>query len=138
MGPNRRRYLAWLLLSAVFAVHITDEAATHFLDLWNPAVAAMGMPALQFAFPIWITLLALAVIGSLIASHWVRRGTWWTIPASYAFAALMFSNGAAHLIFAIHRHAWVSGSITSPLLLIASLNLWLSARASLTNSLTEN
>jgi hypothetical protein len=41
----------------------------------------------------------------------------------------MFSNGTAHLIFAIHRHAWVSGSITSPLLLIASLNLWLAARA---------
>jgi len=51
------------------------------------------------------------------------------IPASYAFAALMLTNGAAHLIFTIHRHAWVSGPITSPLLLIASLNLWLAARA---------
>lgn len=121
--------MAWLLLCAVLAVHIGDEAATGFLNLYNPAVTAMGLPALRFTFPVWITLLGLAVIGLLILSHWVRRGTWWTPTASYAFAFLMFSNAAAHLTFAMHRHAWASGAYTSPFLLAASVNLWIAAPA---------
>jgi hypothetical protein len=120
-----RPYGAWLLLCAVLAVHIADEASTRFLDLYNPAVVAMGYPALQFKFPIWTTLLALAVVGLLILSYWVRRGVWWTVHAGYVFAFLMLSNGIAHLFFSIHMHAWMSGAYTSPLLIAASLNLWI-------------
>jgi hypothetical protein len=127
MAPVRRRYFAWLLLCAVFAIHVADEASTGFLELYNPAVTAMGMPAVQFTFPVWITLLALAVVGFLILSYWVRRGTWWTVQASYAFSLLMFSNGIAHLIFSILKHAWMSGAYTSPLLVAASINLWIAA-----------
>jgi hypothetical protein len=127
VASNRRRYIAWLLLCAALAVHITDEAWTRFLDLYNPEVKAMGLPELQFSFPMWITLLGLAVVGLLIASHWVRRGTWWTIYAAYSFALLMFSNSAAHLIFSIYQHAWMSGSYTSPLLLAASAYLWIAS-----------
>ena len=127
MHSPRRRFLAWLLLCAALAVHIGDEAATGFLDLYNPAMAAMGLPGLELAFPLWITLLALAVAGLLILSYWVRRGTWWTIHAAYAFALLMFLNGAAHLIYSVHRREWMSGSFTSPLLLAASMNLWIAA-----------
>ena len=68
MDPERRRYIAWLLLCATFAAHVVDEASTGFLDLYNPAVAAMGLPALQVTFPVWITLLALAIAGLLILS----------------------------------------------------------------------
>ncbi len=124
---ERERFLAWLVLCAALAVHIGDEAATGFLNLYNPEVVAMGFPALQFAFAPWIILLALAVAGLLILSYWVRRGTWWTIHAAYAFALMMLSNAAAHLIFSVHRHAWMSGSYTSPLLLAASVNLWIAA-----------
>jgi hypothetical protein len=123
MYPERRRYIAWMLLCGVLAVHIADEASTRFLDLYNPEVAAMGLPGLQFTFPVWITLLALAVIGLLILSYWVRRGTWWTVHACYAFAFLMLANGAAHLSFSIYERAWMSGAYTSPLLVAAALNL---------------
>jgi hypothetical protein len=123
MCPERRRYIAWLMLCGALAAHIVDEASTGFLDLYNPAVTAMGLPALQFRFPVWITLLALAIAGLLILSYWVRRGTWWTVHAGHAFALLMFANGVAHLSFSIHRRAWMSGAYTSPLLLAASLNL---------------
>lgn len=108
-------------------MHVTDEAATRFLDLYNPAVRAMGLPSLQFTFPVWITLLALAVAGLLILSYWVRRGTWWTVQASYAFAFLMLANGVAHLSFSVYKHAWMSGAYTSPLLLAAAINLWIAA-----------
>ena len=123
MNPERRRYIAWLLLCAALAVHVADEASTGFLDLYNPAVTAMGLPALRFTFPVWITLLALAIAGLVILSYWVRRGTWWTVHAGYTFAFLVLANGIAHLSFSIHRHAWMSGAYTSPLLVAASLNL---------------
>jgi hypothetical protein len=105
-------------------MHIGDEAATGFLKLYNPAVVAMGMPSVQMAFPLWITLLGLAVAGLLILSYWVRRGTWWTLHAASVFAFLMFSNALAHLFFSIYRRAWMSGAYTSPLLLAASVGLW--------------
>jgi hypothetical protein len=111
------------MLCGAFAAHVADEASTGFLDLYNPAVAAMGLTALQFTFPVWITLLSLAIAGLLILSYWVRRGTWWTVHAGHAFALLMFANGIAHLSFSIHRRAWMSGAYTSPLLVAASLNL---------------
>jgi hypothetical protein len=128
--PERRRYIAWLLLCGVLAVHVTDEAATGFLNLYNPAVAAMGLAALQFTFPVWITLLGLAIAGLLILSHWVRRGTWWTVYASYAFSLVMLANGIAHLSFSIYRREWMSGAYTSPLLMAASLNLGIVTRLS--------
>ena len=125
MYPERSRYIAWLLLCGMLAVHVADEVSTRFLDLYNPAVAAMGLPELQFLFPVWITLLALAIVGLLILSYWVRRGTWWTVHACYAFAFLMLANGIAHLSFSIRERAWMSGAYTSPLLVAASLNLWI-------------
>jgi hypothetical protein len=110
--------LCWAL-----AAHVADEASTGFLDLYNSAVTAMGLPALQFGFPVWITLLALVIAGLLTPSDWVRRGTWWTVHAGYTFALLMLGNGIAHLSFSIHRRAWMSRAYTSPLLVAASLNL---------------
>jgi uncharacterized membrane protein len=123
MNPARRRYIAWLLLCGTLVAHVADEAFTGFLDLYNPVVATMGLSRLQFKFSVWITLLALAIIGLLILSYWVRRGAWWTVHASYVFAFLMLANGIAHLSFSIHMRAWMSGAYTSPLLVAAALNL---------------
>ena len=115
-------------MCAVLAVHIADEALTGFLDLYNPTVLAMRQrtPWLilpTFTFPVWISLLALAVIGLLILSHWVNRGLHWTVYASYAFAFLMFANAGAHLGFSIYKAKWMPGAYTSPLLLAAATNL---------------
>lgn len=116
-----------MALCAILAVHIGDEAANGFVDLWNPAVTAMGLGWLRMGFPVWIGLLALGVAGLLILSIWVRRGTWWTVHAAYIYALLMGSNAAAHLIFSIHRRTWMAGSYTSPVLLAASTALWMTA-----------
>jgi hypothetical protein len=127
MNSARTRFGAWLLLCAVLAVHIGDEAATDFLKLYNPAVTSMGWPGLRMTFPVWIGLLALGLAGLLILSVWVRRGTWWTIGAAYIFALLMASNALAHLIYSFHRGAWMSGSYTSPVLL--GVSTWLGVTA---------
>ena len=127
--PERGRYIAWLLLCVALAVHIADEAATGFLGLWNPEMAALGWRGLQMNFSVWIALLGLGVIGLLILSYWVRRGTWWTVHAGYAFSILMLSNGLAHLGFSMYERAWMPGSYTSPLLVAGSLYLWMAMRA---------
>lgn len=123
-----RVYQAWILLCAVLAVHIADEAFTGFLDLWNPTVRNMRQrtPWLiipTFTFPVWISLLALAVIGFLILSRWIGRDLRWTVYACYAFAAIMSANAIAHLAFSIYKSQWMSGSYTSPILLAASIHL---------------
>lgn len=123
--PERRRFIAWLALCAAFAVHIAEEASRHFLDLWNPEVTALGLGALRFTFPVWMTLMALAMLGFLILSYWVRRGTFWTPVAAYIFIFLMLSNGFAHLAFSIRERAWMAGAYTSPLLILASIYLWM-------------
>jgi hypothetical protein len=127
-----RVHQAWLLLCATFAIHIADEAFTGFLDLWNPTVRNMRQhtPWLilpTFTFPVWIALLALAVIGFLILSHWIGRDLRWTIYACYAFAAIMSANAIAHLGFSVYKSQWMSGSYTSPLLLAASIHLLVQA-----------
>jgi len=123
--PERRRYTAWLLACATLAIHIAEEAARGFLRLWNPEVAALHLSFLRFNFPVWITLLALGVLGLLILSYWVRRGTWWTTGAAYALIFLMLSNGIAHLSFSLRERAWMPGAYSSPLLLLAGINLWM-------------
>ena len=117
-----------MLLCCALAAHIADEAWTRFLDLWNPEMEALGLGALRFTFPVWMTLMSLAIVGLLILSYWVWRGAWWTPAAASIFTLLMLSNGAAHLLFAWHERAWTSGSVTSPLLLAGSLNLWATLR----------
>ena len=123
-----RVYQAWLLLCAAFAVHIADEAFTGFLDLWNPTVRNLRQhtPWLiipTFTFPVWISLLGLAVIGFSILSRWIRRDLRWTVYACYAFAAIMLANAAAHLVFSVYKAQWMPGAYTSPILLAAAINL---------------
>jgi hypothetical protein len=126
--PVRRHYHAWLLLSAALAVHIADEALTGFLDLYNPTVRGVRerLPWLivpTFTFPVWITLLTLAVAGVLIVSHWVKRRLRWTVYASYAFAGVMLANAIAHLGFSVYKSRWMPGAYTSPIVLAAAVNL---------------
>lgn len=138
--PAPQHFIAWLTLCAALAIHITDEALTGFLDLYNPTVLAIRQrhPWLilpTFTFPIWIGLLILAVLGFLILSPWVRRGLHWTVYASYVFVFLMLSNAFAHLGFSIYKQTWMPGAYTSPLLAAASLYLWwATARRSPCNS----
>ena len=106
---------AWLAMCAILAIHISDEAANGFLNLWNPTVTGIRQrhPWLivpTFTFPVWIALLILAVIGFLSLTPWVRRGLRWTMYASYAFISLMLSNGLMHLGFSIYKGTWMPGA----------------------------
>lgn len=125
---GRDYYRSWLLLCAVLAAHIADEAFTGFLGPYNSTILGIRarIPWLMlptFTFPVWISLLSLAVIGLLILSHWVKRGRHWTAYAAYAFASIMLANGIAHLGFSVYKGRWMPGAYTSPFVLAAAVNL---------------
>jgi hypothetical protein len=107
------------------AVHVTDEALTDFLSVYNPAVRAVRerlpwLPLPTFTFEIWLAglILAIAVLTSLapLAFRGRRLAAW----LAYPYAAIMFANGLGHIGGSIYLGRWLPGVWSSPLLLLAS------------------
>ncbi len=78
---------AWLLLCLALAAHVTDEALTNFLGVWNPTVAALRarlpwVPLPEFRFATWLTGLALLVVVLLTLSVPMVRGARWMRPVA--------------------------------------------------------
>ncbi|MEW6320461.1 MAG: HXXEE domain-containing protein [Acidobacteriota bacterium] len=128
VDPARRHATAWAALVATLAVHVVDEAATGFLDFYNPLVEQLRetlgwllMPA--FTFPVWLTGLVMLVLALAVLTPAVRRGAPGTRTLSWAFAAIMLGNGVAHLAGSVYFSRWLPGATSAPLLLVASLRL---------------
>lgn len=133
--------LAWLLLCLVFAVHVTDEAVTGFLEVYNPTVMALRhrywFPLPTFAFREW--LLGLLVVDAilLLLTGSAYRNSRALRPLAYLLASVMLLNGLGHVVGTILGRTVESvqfsrpapGFYTSPLLLAASLYLFFRLRA---------
>jgi hypothetical protein len=135
-GIERVRHArAWQLLVIALAVHVTDEALTGFLAFYNPFVRAIRarmwwFPAPTFTFGPWLggLVVLVAVLWALTGA--VRRGAAGTRAASWALSALMFLNGAGHLLGSMYFRRWLPGATSAPLLLGASALLaWRTAAA---------
>ena len=131
--PTQRFGLAWLALCATLAVHVTDEALTDFLSVYNPAVRALRerlpfLPLPTFTFKIWLAglILAIAVLTSLapLAFRGRRLAAW----LAYPYAAIMFANGLGHIGGSIYLGRLMPGVYSAPLLLAASAFLFVQAR----------
>ncbi len=119
---------AWLLLVAVLALHVVDEALTGFLGFYNPLVLAIRsriswFPMPTFTFGIWLGGLAALVLVLAGLGPAVRRGAAGTRAASWVLSAVMFLNGLAHLAGSLYFQRWLPGTTTGPLLLSASIVL---------------
>lgn len=138
----------WLALCAAFALHITDEALTGFLKVYNPTVLAMQQrwgwfPMPTFAFGEWLVGL---IVGCLILTGLAPlafRGVRGLRPLGWVFAALMFVNGMGHTLFTILGRTVAAvtfprpapGFYSSPFLLAASV--WMIVRLRQTRSQTR-
>jgi hypothetical protein len=133
---------AWLALCAALAVHVSDEALTGFLDVYNPTVSAIRgrlpwLPLPVFRFEEWITGLVAAIVAMVFLSVFVFRGARWTRPAAYAFALIMLVNAIGHTAGTLFGRTVASvrfagpmpGFYSSPLLLAASVYLLLQLRS---------
>jgi hypothetical protein len=74
--------IAWVTLCLALAVHVTDEALTDFLSVYNPAVQAIRqklpfLPLPTFTFELWLTGLILAIILLLLLSSFAFSGARW-------------------------------------------------------------
>lgn len=127
---------AWILLCLALAAHITDEAATGFLSVYNPTVMAIRervpwLPLPIFRFDAWLGGLIVADLLLFSLSVFLFRGAKWMRPICWAFAVIMLMNGIGHTLGTIFGRTVASvtfprpmpGFYSSPLSLAASLYL---------------
>ena len=109
-------------------MHVTDEALTDFLSVYNPNAERIRerlpfLPLPTFTFGTWLALLILAVVVLLLLSRFISSGARWTIPASYAFSIFMLANGLLHIASSFYFEKLMPGTYSAPLLLGASIYL---------------
>lgn len=129
---------AWLLLCLALMVHVTDEAVTGFLNVYNPTVMALRerlgwWPMPTFTFGWWLTGLVLLCAVLVVLSLWVVRGSRIMRAVAYIFAIIMLFNAAAHTLGTIRGRTVdtiafrrpMPGFWSSPLLACAAIYmLW--------------
>ena|SRR5437868_5166 len=138
---NRKLGMAWVLLCLSMAVHVTDEALTGFLSVYNPTVVGLRdklgfWPMPTFGFRAWLTGLILGFLILLALSPLVFRGSRWMRPFFYFFAIVMLANGLGHTAGTILGHTLpgirfprpMPGFYSSPLILAASIYALLQLR----------
>ena len=124
---------AWLLLSVALMFHVTDEALTDFLSVYNPAVRAIRkcVPFLRlptFTFRVWVTGLCLGILVAFGLSILAFRGSRLALVLAYPVAILMFVNGSGHIVASLYRRRIMPGTYSSPLLVAASVYLFVCAQ----------
>jgi hypothetical protein len=142
-NSDRRLGQAWLWLCLALALHVTDEALTGFLDVYNPTVLVIRsrvpwLPLPVFEFGTWLTGLVAAVAALSFLALPAFRGRGWIRVPGYAFAILMLANATGHTAGTVFGRTVESvqvprpmpGFYSSPFLFAAALNLLYRLRAS--------
>lgn len=133
-GRTPRLGCSWLALCSALALHVTDEAFTGFLGVWNPTVAALHLrwpwfPMPTFRFDVWLGgLIALVVVLFAASPRFFHGAGVLRLPA-YLFSALMVGNGLGHTLATILGHTVpevrfarpAPGFCSSPLLIAAAV-----------------
>ena len=130
---GRRFGFAWVAMAVTIALHVTDEAVTDFLSVYNPAVRAIRarlpfLPLPTFTLGVWLTGLVLGILVLLALAPLAFRGKRWVIWASFPLSVLMFGNGLMHIAGSFYLGRLMPGVYSAPILLIASASLFLFAR----------
>jgi hypothetical protein len=137
----------WLAL----AVHVTDEALTGFLSVYNPTVLALRakfgfsvMPT--FDFRTWLTGLLVAVLLLAALTPFAFRNARWIRPILY-FCAIVVGilNALGHIVGTILGHTVntvrfprpAPGFYSSPVLLIAAIYALVQLRSTRRHSFVD-
>lgn len=123
-----RHVHAWLLLDAMLAAHVADEALTNFLDFYNPLVLSIRerlpwFPMPTFTLSVWLTGLIVLVCVLAWLAPLIRRGGVVAQALSWGLSAIMVLNGLGHLLGSVYFQRWLPGTTSAPFLLAASV--WL-------------
>jgi hypothetical protein len=123
---------AWVLLSVALMLHVTDEAVTDFLSVYNPAVQAIRkrvpfVPLPTFTFRVWLAGLCLGILVAVGLSFLAFRGGRLALILAYPVAILMVVNGVGHIVLSLYRRRLMPGTYSSPILVAASVYLFICA-----------
>ena len=132
----------WLFLTLALAAHVTDEALTGFLNVYNPTVIAMRQqwgwfPMPTFEFREWLVGLIVLVVVLLALTPVAASGARWLRPIAYFLCVVMFLNGMGHTLGTIFGRTFAAsvrfprpmpGFYSSPLLFASSIYLWVQLR----------
>ena len=129
----RRFGYAWIFLGAALALHVTDEAMTNFLSVYNPTVRAIRerlpfLPLPTFTFGVWLTGLCLGILLLFCLSPLAFAGRRPIIWIAFPLSILMFANGLIHIAGSFYFGRLMPGVYSSPVLLLASAILFIHAR----------
>ncbi len=124
---------AWLALCIALAIHVTDEALTDFLSVYNPAVRAIRarfpfLPLPTFTFPVWLGGLITVTVLLFALSPAAFRGESGMRPTAYVFGVVMAGNGLLHLAGSVYLRRAMPGLYSAPLILGAAIYLLASVR----------
>lgn len=123
-----------MLLWTALALHVTDEALTGFLAVYNPTVLALRArfgfwPMPTFEFRGWLTGLAIGILVLAALSPSAFQNARWLRPIFYFLAGVVgIGNALGHMLFSILGRTVdavrfarpAPGFYSSPLLLIVS------------------
>ncbi|MGI9101104.1 MAG: hypothetical protein ACR2IF_01550 [Terriglobales bacterium] len=126
---------AWLALCCALALHITDEALTGFLSVWNPTATELRarlpwLPVPIFRFEVWLGgLIAAVALAFAISPIFFRGGGKLRLPAYLVAAFVGIGNGLGHITGTILGHTFADirfarpapGFYSSPLLIAAAV-----------------
>jgi hypothetical protein len=117
---------AWLALAVALAVHVTDEALTDFLAVYNPMVLKIRarlpwIPLPRFSFRVWIVGLAAGITLLFLLTPVAYHGSRWIVVVAVPLSLLMVGNGLGHVGASIYRRRFMPGVYSSPFLVAASL-----------------
>jgi hypothetical protein len=124
--------MMWMAL----ALHVTDEALTGFLSIYNPTILALRArfgfwPMPTFEFGEWLTGLILGIVLLATLSRFAFRNVRWIRPLFYFLAVVGgVMNALGHTIATVLGHTVSTvrfsrpapGFYSSPLLLIVSIH----------------
>lgn len=135
-NPDLRRLgSSWVLLCFGLALHVTDEALTGFLNIYNPTAREiarrLGFGPPTFEFRDWLAGLILGVVVVLALSPFAFQNSRGWRPLAWFFAGLMFLNALGHTAGTIAGRSFADitwprpmpGFYSSPFILAASI--WL-------------
>jgi hypothetical protein len=119
-------------LALALGLHVTDEAVTGFLPLYNGVVEGIRakhpwVPLPTFTFPVWLGGLILGVLLLLVLTPLVSRGAQWARIVSVILGAVMTANALGHIGTSLYWGKPAPGVYSSPFLLIAALALLITA-----------
>jgi len=127
--------MAWIGMWLALAAHVTDEALTGFLNVYNPTVIALHArfgfwPMPTFAFREWLTGLVALIVLLAMLTPFAFRNAPWIRPLLY-FCAIVIGlvNALGHILGTILGHTVSTvrfarpapGFYSSPLLVVAAV-----------------